>query len=65
MRNRVINTPDPKKGNTEIVLCFCISGINGRGSFVMGNCVGKLTVLNQKPAQIVMRLRVIRPQSNG
>ncbi len=47
MGNRVIGTPDPKKRNTEIVLCFCISGIDRSGSFVMGNCVGKLTVLNQ------------------
>ena len=47
MRNRVISTPDAKKRNTKIVLCFCISGIDRSGSFVMGNCVGELTVLNQ------------------
>src|SRR5512133_1176046 len=65
MRNRVMSTPDPKKRNTEIVLCFCIGGINRSGSFVMSNCVVKLTLLNQKPAQVVMRLRIIRPQGNG
>jgi hypothetical protein len=31
----------------------------------MGDCVVKLTLLNQKSAQVVMRLRVIRPQGNG
>src|SRR4051812_43089205 len=65
MRNCIISTSDPEKRNTEVVLCFCISGINRSGSFVMSNRVGKLALLNQKPGQVVMRLCVIRPQSNG
>ena len=44
---------------------LCISGIDRSGSFVMDNCVVKLTSLDQKPAQVIMRLRVIGPQGNG
>src|SRR6478752_2822816 len=43
MGNRIISTPDSKKRNAKIILCCCISGIDRSSSFVMGNCVVKLT----------------------
>src|SRR5207248_1921329 len=54
-----------QKSAREIVSRFFISGISRSGSFVMSNCVVKLTLLDQKAAQVVVRLRVIRSQANS
>src|SRR5215510_14431301 len=61
----VISAPDPEKRNTKIILCFCIGGINCDGFFVMGNCVVELTLFDQKAAQVIMCLGVIRSQINS
>src|SRR4051794_1603899 len=64
MGNGIISTPDSKKRHPEIVFCCRISGIDRSSSFVVANCVVKLTSLNQEPSQVIMCLRVLRPQAN-
>src|SRR6478752_5375289 len=44
---------------------FGVVGPDFERLLIMGNCVVKLTSLNQESAQVIMRLRVIRPQGNG
>ena len=62
MHNRIVHAPDAKECSAKIVVRFGIGRIYLQRFFIMVDRIINLAFLNQTPAEVIMRFRIIRPQ---